>query len=168
MEEGCTHRHPPDQPFHRRFNILEHQPLSTDNKMILNGPLSLTIHRAVEVSHTNVELMQLFDAMVSNRDKHGGIDVLGVPLYFVHPMRASEMAAETEGIEPPEQHTFTPSHLIEVGGMGTGLSDRNLDEIGDTVCTIFGGLHVATLMRCRIRDDITGAPLVVAGHGQDK
>jgi hypothetical protein len=57
--------------------------------------------------------MQLFDAMVSNRDQHGGIDVLGVPLYFVHPMRASEMAAETEGIEPPAQHTFTPSHLID-------------------------------------------------------
>jgi hypothetical protein len=146
------------------FNILETQPLSADNRMILNGPSCLTIHRAVEVSHTNVELMQLFDAMVTNRNEHGGIDVLGVPLYFVHPRRASEMAAETVGMKPPEQHTFMPSHLIEVGGMGTGLSMQNLDEIGDKVCTMFNGLNVATLMRCRIRDDLTGAPLVVAGH----
>ena len=50
------------------FTILDTQPLSTDPKMILNGPGQRTIHRAIEVSHTNVELMQLFDAMVAMRD----------------------------------------------------------------------------------------------------
>ena len=133
--------------------------------MILNGPLQKTIHRAIEVSHTNAELMQLFDAMVTLRDEHGGIDVLGVPLYFVHLMMASEMAAETEGVVPPAQHTFTPSHLIEVAGMGTGLSEHNLDEIADMVCTVFCGLHVATLMRCRMRDEMTSALSGEAGHG---
>ena len=150
------------------YIIIEEQPLSIDTKMILNGPSQKTIHRAIEVSHTNIELMQLFDAMVALRDQHGGIDVLGVPLYFVPPMRASEMAAETEGSPPPAQYTFTPSHLLEVAGMGTGLSDHNLDEIADMVCAVFGGLNVATLMRCRMRHEMTGAPLVGAGHGQDK
>ena len=97
-----------------------------------------------------------------------GIDVLGVPLYFVHPMRASEMAAETEGEAPPAQHTFTPSHLIELAGMGIGLSDLNLDEIANMASMVFGGLHVATLMRCRMRDEMTGALLGAAGHGQNK
>ena len=125
------------------YTIIEEQPLSLDTKMILNGPMQLTIHRAIEVSHTNTELMQLFDAMVALKDQHGGIDVLGVPLYFMMSMRASEVAAETEGSTPPAQHTFTPSHLLEVAGMGTGLSDQNLDDIANMVCAVFGGLHVA-------------------------
>ena len=150
------------------YIVIEEKPLSVDTKMILNGPMQLTIHRAIEVSHTNTELMQLFDAMVALRDEHGGIDVLGVPLYFVPPMRASEVAAETEGSLPPAKHTFTPSHLLKVAGMGTGLSNNNLDEIADTVCAVFGGLNVATLLRCRMRHEMTGAPLVGAGHGQDK
>ena len=101
------------------YTIIEERPLSIDTKMILNGPQQMTIHRAIEVSHTNTELMQLFDAMVALRDEHGGIDVLGVPLYFVPPMRAAEMAVETEGSPPPAQYTFTPSHLLEVAGMGS-------------------------------------------------
>ena len=81
------------------------------------------------------------------------------------PVRATEMAAETKGAQPHAQHTFIPSYVIEASGMGTGLSDRNLDQIGDTVCAAFGGLKIATMMRCRIRD-VTGAALeVVAGHG---
>lgn len=150
------------------FTILDTQPLSTDPKMILNGPGQRTIHRAIEVSHTNVELMQLFDAMVVMRENHGGIDVLGVPLYFMPPTRASEKAAETEGMTPPAQYTFTPSHLLEVAGMGTGLTDTNLDEIADMVCAVFGGLHVATLLRCRMRNEMTGVPCVGIGREQNE
>ena len=139
------------------YTIIETQPLSTNTKMILNGPMQKTIHRAIEVAHTNIELMQLFDAMVALRDAHGGIDVLGIPLYFVLPTRASEMAAETEGEAPPAQHIFTPSHLLELAGMGIGLSDLNLDEIANMASMVFGGLRVATLMRCRTRDEMTGA-----------
>ena len=68
-----------------------------DNKIIINGPDG-TIHRATEVSHTSIEVMQMFDAMVACRDQHGGIDILGISLYFVLPMRATEMAAETRGV----------------------------------------------------------------------
>jgi len=135
--------------------ILDTQPLSMDNKIILNGPHG-TIHRATEVSHTSVEFMQMFDAMVECRNHHGGVDVLGIPLYFVLPMRATEMAAENMGVAPPAQHVFMPSYIIECSGMGLGLSDVNLDEIGTTVRAALGGLKVATTMRCRIRDGITG------------
>ena len=145
------------------LTILDTQPLSMDNKIIINGPDG-TIYRATEVSHTNVEVMQMFDAMVACRDQHGGVDILGIPLYFVLPMRATEMAAETKGVSPPAHHVFTPSYIIEVSGMGTGLSDMNLDEIGDTVRAAFGGLKVATTMRCRIRDGISGAASHVVAH----
>ena len=134
-----------------------------DNKIIINGPDG-TIHRATEVSHTSIEVMQMFDAMVACRDQHGGIDILGIPLYFVLPMRATEMAAETRGVAPPAQHAFTPFYIIECSGMGLGLSDVNLDEIGATVSAAFGGLKVATTMRCRIRDGITGAASQVVAH----
>ena len=49
------------------FTLLETQPLSMDNKMIINGP-DFTIHRAVEISHTDELFMQMFDAMVAGRD----------------------------------------------------------------------------------------------------
>ena len=137
------------------LTILDTQPLSMDNKIIINGPDG-TIHRATEVSHTSTEVMQMFDAMVACRDQHGGVDILGIPLYFVLLMRATEMTAETKGVAPPAQHVFTPSYIIECSGMCTGLSDRNLDEIGDTVRAAFGGLKVATTMRCRTRDGISG------------
>ena len=53
---------------------------------------------------------------------------------------------------------FSPiPDIIECSGMGLGLSDVNLDEIGTTVRAALGGLKVATTMRCRIRDGITGA-----------
>ena len=147
------------------FTLLETQPLSMDNKMIINGP-DHTIHRAIEVSHTDEQVMQMFDAMVAGRNEQGGVDVLGVGLYFVPLMRATEMAAETKGTQPHAQYIFTPSHVLEASGMGTGLSDGNLDQIGDTACAAFGGRKVATMMRCRIRDDATGAALEVAAeHG---
>ena len=150
------------------YTLLETQGFSMDNKMIINGPDG-TIHRAVEVSHTDEQIMQMFDAMVAGRDEQGGVNVLGVGLYFVLPMRATEMAAETKGVQPHAQHTFIPSYLIEASGMGTGLSDRNLDQIGDTVRAAFGGLKVATMMRCRIRDISGAASEIVAGqHGVDR
>ena len=108
--------------------------------------------------------MQMFDAMVACRDQHGGVDILGIPLYFVLPMRAKEMAAETMGVAPPAQHVFRPSYIIECSGMGLGLSDMNLDEIGATVRAALGGLKVATTMRYRIRDGITGAASQVVAH----
>ena len=138
------------------ITILDTQPLSMDNKMIINGEGG-TIHRAVEISHTDTDVMRMFDAMVDARNHQGGIDILGVPLHFVFPMRATEMAAEVVGSAPHAQHTFTPSYVIEASGMGTGLSDRNLDEIGDTVSAAFGGHKIATLMRCSRRNDAGAA-----------
>ena len=73
------------------ITILDTQPLSMDNEMIINGQDG-TIHRAVEISHTDVVVMRMFDAMVDQgRNPQGGIDILGVPLHFVFPMRATEM-----------------------------------------------------------------------------
>ena len=46
---------------------------------------------------------------------------------------------------------------FELAGMGIGLSDLNLDEIANMASMVFGGLRVATLMRCRTRDEMTGA-----------
>ena len=48
--------------------------------------------------------------------------------------------------------------------MGTGLSDKNLDEIGNTVSAAFGGLKIATMMRCSRRDDASAAIGVVMGQ----
>ena len=76
------------------ITILDTQPLSMDNKMIINGEGG-TIHRAVEISHTDTDVMRMFDAMVDARNHQGGIDILGVPLHFVFPMRATEMAADS-------------------------------------------------------------------------
>ena len=39
-------------------------------------------------------------------------------------------------------------------------SPRWGNGIANMVCAVFGGLHVATLIRCRMRHEITGAPLV--------
>ena len=146
------------------ITILDTLSLSMDNKMIING-MDGTIHRAIMVSHTDEDVMRMFDAMVEARNPQGGIDILGVPLHFVLPMRATEMAAEVVGSAPHAQHTFTPSYVIEASGMGTGLSDKNLDEIGDTVSSAFGGLKIATMMRCSRRNDAGAAVGVMVGQG---
>ena len=105
------------------ITILDTLPLSMDNTMIINGQDG-TIHRAVEISHTDADVMRMFNAMVEARNPQGGIDILGVPLHFVFPIRGKEMAAEVIGSVPHAQHTFTPTYVIEASGLGTGLSDK--------------------------------------------
>ena len=102
--------------------------------MNLNGPDG-TIHRAIEISHTDIDVMRMFDAMVKGRSLQGGVDILGVALHFVFSMRAPEMAAEVKGSAPHTQHTFTPSYVIEASGMrwplrsGQGVSTTRIAHI---------------------------------------